>query len=351
MPAQTDASEVRLTTYSHAGGCGCKLSPIELAEVMRHVPAGSSDPAVLVGLDNPDDAGVYRLGPDLALVQTVDFFTPIVDDPFDWGRIAATNALSDVYAMGGRPVSAMNLVAWPRTLDFALLGRVLEGGAATCEAAGVTIVGGHSIDDPEPKYGLSVNGLVDPGKVVYSRGAQPGDVLILTKPLGMGIITSGIKERKTGQATVAEAVRVMTTLNKGASEAMTEVGVRAATDVTGFGLVGHLLEMLDGVVSAQLDFDAIPVLLEAIELARDGVLPGGSRRNLAAMGDRVESPALDDARRAVLFDAQTSGGLLMAVPVDKEETLHTALAERDVTSAATIGRVVEGDGRVTVTLG
>lgn len=351
MAAQSDASEVRLTTYSHGGGCGCKLSPVELAEVMRHVPGSSSDPAVLVGLDDPDDAGVYRLGPDLALVQTVDFFTPIVDDPFDWGRIAATNALSDVYAMGGRPVAAMNLVGWPRTLDFALLGRVLEGGAATCAAAGVTIVGGHSIDDPEPKYGLSVNGLVDPAKIVRSRGAQPGDVLILTKPLGMGIVASGIKEGKTSEATAAEAIRVMTTLNKAASAAMTEVGVRAATDVTGFGLMGHLLEMLDGVVSAELDFDAIPVLLEAIEMARDGVLPGGSRRNHEAMGARVESLALDDARRLVLFDAQTSGGLLMAVPAEKEETLHAALAQRDVTSAATIGRVVEGDGRVTVTLG
>lgn len=351
MTAQTDSSEVRLTAYSHAGGCGCKLSPVELAEVMRHVPIGTADPAVLVGLDQPDDAGVYRLGPDLAMVQTVDFFTPIVDDPFDWGQIAATNALSDVYAMGGRPVTAMNLVAWPRALDLALLGRVLEGGATACEGAGVTIVGGHSIDDPEPKFGLAVTGLVDPDKIVYSRGARPGDILILTKPLGMGIIASGIKEGRTSEATAAEAIRVMTTSNKGASEAMIEVGVRAATDVTGFGLIGHLLEMLDGAVSAELDFDSIPVLLEAIELAKDGVLPGGSRRNHEAAGQHVDSPALDEARRLVLFDAQTSGGLLMAVAPEKEAMLHAALAERDVTSGATIGRVLEGDGRVTVTLG
>jgi selenide,water dikinase len=349
--SEVDVSEVRLTAYSHAGGCGCKLSPVELAEVMRHVPRGSSDPAVLVGLEDPDDAGVYRLGPDLAMVQTVDFFTPIVDDPFDWGRIAATNALSDVYAMGGRPVTALNLVAWPRDLDLGLLGRVLEGGDGVCRAAGVTIIGGHSIDDPEPKYGLAVTGLVDPARIVSARGAQPGDVLILTKPLGMGIITSGIKESKTSEATASEAVRVMTTTNGPAAEAMGEVGVRAATDVTGFGLIGHLIEMLGGTVSAELDFDSIPVLLEAIELAGEGVLPGGSRRNHDAMGGLVSSPSLDEARRLVLFDAQTSGGLLMAVAPDQEEAVHTALANHDVVSAATIGRCVEGTGRVTVTIG
>ena len=342
---------VRLTAYSRAGGCGCKLSPVELAEVMTHVPVGTSDPAVLVGLTDPDDAGVYGVTPEVALVQTVDFFTPIVDDPYDWGRIAATNALSDVYAMGGRPVSALNLVAWPRDLDLSILGRVLAGGAAACEAVGVTIVGGHSIDDPEPKYGLSVTGLVHPERVVRSRGARSGDVLVLTKPLGMGIVTSGIKESKTSEATAAEAVRIMTTSNRGASEAMIAVGVNAATDVTGFGLIGHLLEMLGEDLSAELDFDRIPVLLEAIDLARAGVLPGGSRRNHEAAGERVESPALDDGRRAVLFDAQTSGGLLIAVAPEKEATLHEALAENDVTGAATIGHLTEGDGRVVVTLG
>lgn len=342
---------VRLTTYSRAGGCGCKLSPSELAEVMRHVPVGASDPAVLVGLTAPDDAGVYEVSPDVALVQTVDFFTPIVDDPFDWGRIAATNALSDVYAMGGRPVSALNLVAWPRDLDLSILGRVLAGGAAACEEAGVTIIGGHSIDDREPKYGLSVNGLVHPDRIVRSRGARPGDVLVLTKPLGMGIVTSGIKEARTSEATAAEAVRIMTTLNRGAAEAMTAVGVDAATDVTGFGLMGHLLEMLGDDLSAELDFDLIPVLLEAIDLARAGVMPGGSKRNQEAMGARVESPALDEARRAVLFDAQTSGGLLIAVAAGKEDVLHARLAENDVTGAATIGHLIEGDGTAVVTLG
>jgi selenide, water dikinase len=342
------ASKLRLTAYSRAGGCGCKLSPVELAEVMRHVPVGTGDPAVLVGLHEPDDAGVYRVTSELALVQTVDFFTPIVDDPFAWGRIAATNALSDVYAMGGRPVSALNLVAWPRDLDMAALGAVLAGGAAACEDAGVTIIGGHSIDDPEPKYGLAVTGLVHPDAVVRSRGARPGDVLVLTKPLGMGIVASGIKEGKTSEATADEAIRLMSTLNRGASEAMNEVGAAAATDVTGFGLMGHLLEMLGDHLHAELDFDMIPVLLEAIELARDGVAPGGSRRNLEAMGARVASDGLDDARRQVLFDAQTSGGLLIAVAPGKEELLHAKLAENGVTGAATIGRLSEGDGTVTV---
>ena len=354
MDIQTSAPaapEVRLTAYSHAGGCGCKLSPAELSEVMRHVPVGVSDPAVLVGLERPDDAGVYQVGPDLALVQTVDFFTPIVDDPFEWGRIAATNALSDVYAMGGRPVSALNLVGWPRALGFDLLGRVLAGGAAVCEEAGVTIIGGHSIDDSEPKYGMAVTGLIDPTAVVASRGARAGDVLVLTKPLGMGIITSGIKDSKTSEATAAEAIRIMTTSNRAAAESMTEVGVTAATDVTGFGLMGHLIEMLDEGSSAELDFDRIPVLLEAVELARDGVLPGGSRRNHEAMGHRVESPGLDEARRMVLFDSQTSGGLLIAVGPDKEDALHSKLAENGVTGAATIGRIGSGAGQVTVTVG
>jgi selenide,water dikinase len=345
------APEVKLTDYSRAGGCGCKLSPLELAEVMRHVPIATSDESVLVGLDAPDDAGVYRLAPDLAMVQTVDFFTPIVDDPFDWGRIAATNALSDVYAMGGRPVSALNLVAWPRTLDFDLLGRVLAGGAAVCEDAGVTVIGGHSIDDPEPKYGMAVTGVVHPDRVVRARGAVAGDVLVLTKPLGMGIVTSGIKEGKTSEATAAEAIRVMTTLNRGAAEAMVAAGATAATDVTGFGLMGHLLEMLDRTLSAELDFDRIPVLLEAIELCGAGVLPGGSKRNHDATGERVESPGLDDARRLVLFDAQTSGGLLIAAPERRESELHERLAENGVTGAATIGHVADGNGRVVVSLG
>lgn len=307
-----------------------------------------TDPAVLVGLDKPDDAAVYLVAPDVAIVQTVDFFTPIVDDPYSWGRIAAANALSDVYAMGAKPVTALNLVGWPRELDFSLLGRVLEGGGDTCAEAGVEIVGGHSVDDPEPKFGLSVTGTIHPDRLVATSGGRPGCDLVLTKPLGMGIITHGIKHQKTSEATAAEAIRVMSELNRDASEAMLAVDVAAATDVTGFGLVGHLLEMLDPDVSAELDFDSIPILLEAVELAAAGILPGGSQRNLDAMSDKVFSDGLDDARRAVLFDAQTSGGLLIAVPREKTAQLLEELAERKVTAATTIGRLVPGDETIAV---
>ena len=308
----------------------------------------SSDPAVLVGLETPDDAAVYRIAPDVAIVQTVDFFTPIVDDAYSWGRIAAANALSDVYAMGAKPVTALNLIGWPRELDFELLARVLEGGNDTCEQAGVSIVGGHSVDDPEPKYGMSVMGTVHPDRVVTRSGGRAGCDLILTKPLGMGIITHGIKHDRTSEATAAEAIRVMSELNHGAADAMVAVGVSAATDVTGFGLIGHLLGMLEADVSAELVFDDIPVLLEAVELAATGILPGGSQRNLDAMSMDVDAPELDDARLRVLFDAQTSGGLLIALPSEDSERLHVELATRGITSAATIGRLVPGNRRIRV---
>ena len=341
--------EVRLTSYSHGGGCACKLGTSELAQVLAHVKSTTTDPAILVGLETPDDAAVYRLTDDLAMVQTVDFFTPIVDDPYDWGRVAAANALSDVYAMGGRPVTALNLVGWPRELDFDLLGRVLDGGSVVCDEAEVNIVGGHSIDDPEPKFGLAVTGLIHPDHIVAKTGAQVGCDLVLTKPLGMGIISSGIKEGKTTPETARRAVEIMTTLNRAASEAMTEVGVSAATDVTGFGLMGHLLQMLDGRVSARLSATAIPVLPEAYELAESGVLSGGSRRNREAAAGLVDVQELSEQRAAVLFDAQTSGGLLMAVPADRTTMLVDVLRARGVTEAAVIGSLVEGEGRVEVT--
>ena len=306
---------------------------------------------MLVGLDAPDDASVYRLTDDLAIVQTVDFFTPVVDDPFDWGRVAAANALSDVYAMGGRPLTALNLVGWPRDLDFELLGRVLEGGSAICDLAGVNIVGGHSIDDPEPKYGLAVTGVIHPDHVVAKMGAGPGCDLVLTKPLGMGIISSGIKEGKTSQATATAAIEIMTTLNRAASEAMVTVGVAAATDITGFGLMGHLRQMLGGDVSARLVAARIPVLDEALELAAAGVLPGGSQRNYEADREFVDASQLDDSLRAVLFDAQTSGGLLIALPTDRTQSLMEALVAGGVRGAAIIGSLIEGSGRIEVIAG
>jgi selenide,water dikinase len=324
------------------------LGSAELAQVLGHVKT-ATDPAVLVGLDSPDDAAVYRISPDVAIVQTVDFFTPIVDDAWAWGRIAATNALSDVYAMGGRPVTALNLVAWPRDLGFELLGAVLEGAHDACSEAGAAIVGGHSVDDPEPKFGLAVTGLIDPTRVITKRGANPGDDLVLTKPLGMGIISSGVKEGKTSAETEQRAIQIMSTLNKSACEAMLEVGPGGATDVTGFGLIGHLLEMLGKERSAVLDFSSIPVLEEAIALARAGVLPGGSKRNFEAGRDRVTTDGLDSAEAIVLFDAQTSGGLLIAVEPNRTDRLLQLLRDKGVQDAARIGSIDSGDGRIEVT--
>lgn len=305
------------------------------------------DPALLVGLDAPDDAAVYRLTDDVAIVQTVDFFTPIVDDPHAWGRIAAANALSDVYAMGGKPITALNLIGWPRSLDFEILGRVLDGAGETCELAEVAIVGGHSVDDPEPKFGLSVTGTVHPDRVVRKTGAPPRSMLVLTKPLGMGIISSGIKDGLTSEETTRIAIDVMARLNADAADAMTAIGVAAATDVTGFGLIGHLLGMLGGSLDASLDFGSIPVLNEAFDLAAQGVLPGGSRRNLEAMRDKVDLGDLNDSAAAVLFDAQTSGGLLMAVAPARVDLLVAALDDRGVTGAV-IGAIGKGTGRIEV---
>jgi selenide,water dikinase len=303
-----------------------------------------------VGLDAPDDAAVYRITDDVAIVQTIDFFTPIVDDPFAWGQIAAANALSDVYAMGGKPVTALNLIGWPRSLEFDLLGRVIDGAVDVCDRASVSIVGGHSVDDPEPKFGMAVTGTVHPDRVVRKTGATPGSMLVLTKPLGMGIISSGIKDGVTSEETTGIAIDIMTRLNADAAEAMTQVGVEAATDVTGFGLIGHLSGMLGDELDANLDFDSIPVLHEAFDLAAKGVLPGGSKRNFEAMKDRVDVGDLDAASTAVLFDAQTSGGLLMAVDRSKVDALTNALEQRGVTGAV-IGAIGPGSGRIEVVAG
>jgi selenide, water dikinase len=306
-----------------------------------------TDPNLLVGLDAPDDAAVYLVSQEVAIVQTVDFFTPVVDDPRAWGRIAAANSLSDVYAMGARPMIAMNIVGWPRALDFELLGAVLEGGEEACSQAGVSIVGGHSIDDTDPKYGLAVTGTLHPDRIILKSGAPPGNDLVLTKPLGVGIVSSAIKEQRAPEEVVSAAIRVMTTLNKAAAEAMVETGVAAATDVTGFGLIGHLLQMLDAGVGAELRFESIPILPGALELARLGIMPGGTRRNMEAMGDRVTTDALDDAERALLFDAQTSGGLLMACSPDRSEALLRAVRARGA-EAHHVGCLVTGDQTIEV---
>src|SRR5262245_25460200 len=345
----------RLTEYSHGAGCACKLSPADLQTVLGFVHgfADPGDPDLIVGLDTADDAAVYRVRDDLAIVVTTDFFTPIVDDAYDWGRIAATNALSDVYAMGGAPLLALNLVAWPREgLPFELLARVIDGGNDVVRSAGAIVAGGHSIDDAEPKYGLAVVGTVDPERVLTNAGAQAGDALVLTKPIGLGVVSTAVKRDAATPELVAEAVRVMTALNAGAREAALEVGdaVHAATDVTGFGLVGHLRELLAASgLAADVDAAAVPVIDGVRELVAAAMVAGGTQRNHAFVGDTTDWGSLTEAEQLLLADAQTSGGLLIAVAADRAGDLVDALVRNDALAAAVIGQCVTGDpGRVTV---
>ena len=286
-----------------------------------------------------------------ALIQTVDFFTPIVDDPFDWGRIAAANAFSDVYAMGGRPITALNLVAWPvQELPLELLARVLEGGAEIAREAGVAVVGGHSIHDPEPKYGMAVTGLVDPDRIVRNSTMRPGDVLHLTKPLGLGILTTAVKRGRATAEQLDLAVRTMTTLNAAAAEAMVEAGASAATDVTGFGLLGHLhLALRASGASAEIDASAVRLLPGTIDLAERGVVPSGTRSNHEFVAPHMDWGELPEAEQLILADAQTSGGLLIAIGEDSSGDLREALSGRGVASSV-IGRVTAGpQGRITFT--
>lgn len=307
-----------------------------------------------MGLSPRDDAAVYRLSDDLALVQTVDVFTPVVDDPYQYGAISVANALSDIYAMGARPLLALNIVGFPRSkLPLDVLGEILRGGAAKAQEAGVLIVGGHSIDDPEPKYGLAVTGTVHPQHIITKAGGRAGDALLLTKPLGIGVITTGIKQGKTPPDVAAAAIRVMGVLNRAAADAMVEVGVHACTDVTGFGLLGHLHELATASgVAARVRSGAIPLLPEARTLARQGAVAGGTARNFEFLEDKVEfAAAVDEEMRLLLADAQTSGGLLIAVAPDRRPALEEALQRRAVAPVAHIGELVAGPpGRLMVTV-
>ena len=339
-----------LTSFSHGAGCACKLSPQDLTEVLDRLGPTPQPADVVVATDTKDDAAVYRLPDGTGLIQTVDFFTPIVDDPFDWGRVAAANAISDVYAMGGRPILVLNLVAWPvDDLPLELLARVLEGGAKVADEAGAAVVGGHSIHDPEPKYGMAVTGLVPLDRLVRNSTAPAGARLFLTKPLGVGMITTGIKRGASTEHQARAAIDLMATLNAPASEAMVEAGAEAATDVTGYGLLGHLLELLEASgVAAEIDAAAVPVLPGALDLARRGVVAGGTRRNRSFVDIHVGWGDLDEAERLVLADAQTSGGLLIAASGERADALVAGLRARAV-SMAEIGRTVEGAaGRVEV---
>jgi selenide, water dikinase len=315
-----------------------------LTQVLRHVPT-LTDPRILVDASTRDDAAVYRLTADRAIVATVDFFTPIVDDAYDFGRIAATNAFSDVYAMGGTPLLALNLVGWPRdTLPYDLLGDVLRGGADIAQQAGAFVLGGHSVDDPEPKYGMVAIGEVHPDRIVTLARAQPGDVLVLTKPIGTGVLSTALKRDLATAADLAPAVASMTTLNAGASRAMLAVGVHAATDVTGFGLLGHLHNMLMASgVAATLESTAVPLLAGAAKVVERGAVPGGTKRNREALVPHVTfTSAVSEVVRTLLFDAQTSGGLLIAVPEDRAARLLETLQSEQTPVAARIGRIGKG---------
>jgi selenide,water dikinase len=330
---------VSLTSLSHGAGCGCKLSAASIGPLLAGIASpGARDPDVLVGFEGSDDAGVFRLRDDLAIVQTVDFFTPIVDDPFTFGQIAATNALSDVYAMGADPFSALNLVAFPlERLGPEVLAEILRGGAETAARAGVAIIGGHSIDDPEPKYGMAVTGTVHPDELLTNAGGRAGDALVLTKPLGAGAVTTALK-RGLADAPLRAAVSVMVALNRDASLAARAAGAHGMTDVTGFGLLGHLHELaLASGVAAELQAAAIPAIDGVMALlARPDELAiaGGTRRNRAHAESFTRfGDATDESRRWLACDAMTSGGLLVALPVDRAHELPGAI----------VGQLLEGE--------
>jgi selenide, water dikinase len=328
---------VPLTSLSHGAGCGCKLPAAAIGSLLSSLPRAGADPSVIVGFETSDDAAVYQLTDELALVHTVDFFTPIVDDPFDFGRIAATNALSDVYAMGATPVSALNLVAFSlEELGEEVLVEILRGGAEVASGAGVAILGGHSIDDPEPKFGMAVIGTVHPAAVIRNSTGRAGDALVLTKPLGAGAVSTAVK-RGFGEPPLEDAVRVMTTLNRDASAAAREAAAHAMTDVTGFGLLGHLHELaLASGVSAEIEARAVPAIDGVLELLADGderAISGGTRRNRAYAEEFTSfADDLPEELRWLVCDAMTSGGLLVAV----------AAAAADAVPGALIGRLTEG---------
>jgi selenide,water dikinase len=343
--------KIRLTQFSHGGGCGCKIAPAVLSEILAATPIRGLPKELLVGTETADDAAVYKLNDTQALVATTDFFTPIVDDPFDFGRIAATNAISDIYAMGGRPIMALAIVGMPlEKLPVSVIGRILQGGESVCAQAGIPIAGGHSIDTLEPIYGLVALGLVHPDRVKRNSSAKAGDVLVLGKPLGIGILSAALKKGKLSDKGYAAMLEWTTKLNT-PGEALSEMsGVHALTDVTGFGLAGHLLEICRGSkLAAQVQFDALPVLSEALEWLKQGVATGASDRNWAGYGREVSMGThTDDWKRKLLSDPQTSGGLLVACAQDTVKEVLKEFSSKGFASAAVIGKLAAGKPAITV---
>ena len=351
MDAQTASDTVRLTSLSHGGGCGCKIAPAALRELLKNIPAGVIDPALLVGTETSDDAAVYRLNDEQAIVATTDFFMPIVDDPHDFGRIAATNALSDIYAMGGRPVLALAIVGMPiNKLTVGTIQQILAGGASVCTEAGIPLAGGHSIDSVEPIYGLVALGVVHPDRIRRNSTARAGDVLVLGKPLGVGILSAALKKN----ALSAEGYRAMvsstTQLNRVGTELAQLDGVHAMTDVTGFGLLGHLAEICAGSsLSARIRFDSLPIIPEARVLAGQGFNTGAAGRNWASYGECVQLPAnMQPWEQALLCDPQTSGGLLVSCAPDAVKEVLQLFHARGFTQACEIGSIHTGAAVITV---
>lgn len=339
------ASDVRLTSFSHGGGCGCKIAPGVLSEILRNSGGGWIPKELMVGIETADDAAVYRLNDQQALIATTDFFMPIVDDPFDFGRIAATNAISDVYAMGGTPIMALALVAMPvNQLPIEVIGRVIAGGESICKQAGIPIAGGHTIDSVEPIYGLVVMGLVHPDKVRRNADARAGDVLVLGKALGVGVLSAALKKGKLSAAGYAQMIASTTQLNKPGARFADLPGVHAITDITGFGLAGHTLEVARGAkLRAAIDWGRVPLLEGVAGMAAEGFVTGASGRNWAGYGEDVAlDPSLPPVVRDLVTDPQTSGGLLVSCTPDTVEEVLRIFKEDGFDLAAVVGEMRHG---------
>ena len=342
MSSPTESKVPRLTSLSHGGGCGCKIAPGVLSQILRSSPGLPLPPELLVGIETADDAAVYRLNDEQALVATTDFFMPIVDDPFDFGRIAATNAISDVYAMGGRPIFALALVGMPiNVLPLPTIARILEGGQAACAAAGIPIAGGHTIDSVEPIYGLVVLGLVHPSRVKRNADARPGDRLVLGKPIGVGVLSAALKKERLDAEGYAQMIGCTTRLNTPGPDLAALPGVHALTDVTGFGLAGHALELARGAgCELHIDWPRVPLLPGVRALAAAGLVTGASGRNWASYGEEIALPAgFADEDRALLTDPQTSGGLLVSCTPDSVGEVLAVFRRHGFDAAAEIGDV------------
>jgi selenide,water dikinase len=349
IPKIPEAKKIRLTEFSHGGGCGCKIAPAVLTELLAATPIRGLPADLLVGTETSDDAAVYRLNDSQALVATTDFFTPIVDDPYDFGRIAATNAISDIYAMGAQPIFALALVGMPlEKLPLEVIGRILAGGESVCAQAGIPIAGGHSIDVLEPIYGLVALGLVHPAKIKRNSTAKSGDVLVLGKPLGVGILSAALKQGKLSDAGYAAMIESTTRLNTPGLALAEMPEVHALTDVTGFGLAGHLLEICRGSgLAAEVSFAELPVLDEALQWVKQGVATGASERNWKGYGQDVALPAgAPEWQRKLVTDPQTSGGLLVACAPQAEAAVLSAFHKHGFAQAKTIGRLGAGAARL-----